>query len=246
MAQYTEEHKLPSLGKINDINPIITLRNMTTAEEKLLLGSTSNALDQVLNSCIVEPAKLDVNSLISPDKHFILIKLRVLSYGPDYYVKHKCPSCGKLSEYKIDLDKLDVHYLDEDFTEPFDEFTLPVSNKKVALRLPRMSDLNDADAKARKFHKKFPDAKGDMAYVYRLIANIYSVDDDAEMTSIQLQNFVEELHTRDTAYIKNRMSKVKIGIDTTIFEECPNSACGEDVQFELPINSEFFHARFDD
>lgn len=244
MSQYTESHKLPSLGQLNDIGPEVTIRNMTTAEEKLLLGSTSNALDQVMNDCIVEPNKLNVNSLISSDKHFILIKLRVLSYGPDYYVKYKCRGCGKVHEYKVNLDELEVTHLEDNFSDPYDDFELPMSKQEVALRLPRMVDLNSAEDKARKFHKKFPNAKGDMAYIYRLMANIHSIDGNEELTNSELQKFVEELHTRDSAYIKNRMSKIEVGLDTRIFEECPS--CNEDVEFDLPINSEFFNSRFDD
>lgn len=246
MAQYTETHKLPSLGLLNKIGSDIVLRNMTTNEEKVLLGSTSDALDSVMNACIVEPAGLKVNDLISPDKHFILIKLRVLSFGPEYFVKHKCPHCGKVSEYKIDLDKLEVHYLDSNFKEPYDVITLPVSKQSVELKLPRMSELNEADKKARQFHKKFPEAQGDIAYIYRLMANIYSIDGNSELTSIELQKFVEGLHSRDTAYLKHRMGKIKIGIDTAIYEECTNGSCGEDVKFELPINGEFFSTRFED
>ncbi|WJZ23499.1 baseplate hub [Listeria phage LIS04] len=242
MADYNVTLKLPSLGLLNpEIGESVTIRNMTTAEEKLLLGSTAEALDSVLNRCIVEP-KIDVNSLISPDKHFILIQLRILSYGPDYYVKHKCPNCQAVSEYKIDLEKdLEIHYLDSNFTEPYAELTLPQSGDEVTLRLPRVSEILDADKKARKHKKKFPKHQGDIAYIYRLMCNIDTVGGE-ELTSIKLQNYIEEMHTRDLAYIKNEIAKVEVGVDVQIYEECPS--CSEDVEFSMPINGEFFSTRF--
>ena len=117
MANYTEKHVLPSMGLLNEglDNGEVVIRNMTTAEEKMLLGSTQDAFDNILKACIVEPKDLDLDELCSSDKHFLLMKLRIISYGSDYFVGYKCPSCGATSEYKINLDELTVHYLKECF-----------------------------------------------------------------------------------------------------------------------------------
>jgi len=243
MANYTEKCELPSRGLLSNGVAEVTIRNMTTAEEKLLLGSTSDALDNILKECVIAPKDIKLDELISPDKHFLIMKLRGLSYGNDYHVTAKCASCGQSTEFKIELDSLNVDYLPEDFIEPYDEFELPVCKQKIALKIPRIKDLNDADTKARRYNKKFPEAKGDIAYIYRLMSNIMTID-DKEVNFSEIQKFIEEMHTKDSSYLKNRINKLKVGYDTDIIEECPK--CNEEVRFELPITAEFFRTRYDD
>ena len=244
MANYTEKHVLPSKGLLNTgLGSEIVMRNMTTADEKMLLGSSSDSLDNILKACIVSPKDLILDELVSPDKHFLIMKLRIISYGSEYFVNAKCQSCGATSEYKINLDNLPIDTLPDDFIEVYDEFELPVSKKIIALKIPRVKDLNDADTKAKRFHKKYPESKGDMTYIYRLMTNISSVDAD-ELLPPELQKFIEELHTKDSSYLKNRMNKLKLGYDTEIIEECPK--CNSDVEFQLPITHEFFRTRYED
>ena len=242
MANYTEKVFLPSRGLLGGVSEVV-LRNMTTADEKLLLGSSSDVLDLILKECIESPKDINLDSLISPDKHFLLMKLRAISYGSEYPVTTKCQACGASIEYKIDLDSLPVGQLEDDFTEPYDVFELPMCKQEVALKIPRMKELNDAETKARRFHKKFPDAKGDMTYIYRLMVNIATVDGE-ELTSPDLQSFVEGLSGKDSSYLKNKIGKLKVGYDTEIIEECHK--CGEDVKFNLPLTYDFFRTRFDD
>lgn len=244
MANYTEKHVLPSRGILySGISPEVVLRNMNTADEKMLLGSTPDALDLILKACIVTPKEINLDELISSDKHFLLLKLRIISYGSEYFVTARCPSCGAMPEYKIDLDSLPVDYLSENFVEPYESFELPMGKQAIELRIPRIKDLNDADAKARRFHKKFTEAKGDMSYIYRLMTNIATVDGKT-LPLPELQKFVEEMAVRDSSYMKNKMNKLKVGIDTEIIEECPK--CNSDHKFELPITYDFFRTRYDD
>lgn len=243
MANYTEKCMLPSRGLLGNIGEEVVLRNMTTSEEKMLLGSTADALDNILKACIVSPKDLNLEDLISPDKHFLIMKLRLISYGKDYFVQARCLSCNQMSEFKIDLDALSINYLPDNFKEPYDEFVLPVSKKEIALRIPKIADLNIADTKAKRYNRKFPEAKGDMAYIYRLMTNILTVD-GVELKSTELQTFIEEMHSKDSSYFKNRINKLKVGYDTDIIEECPK--CQDEVRFDLPITAEFFRTRYDD
>jgi hypothetical protein len=82
-----------------------------------------------------------------------------------------------------------------------------------------------------------------MTYIYRLMVNIATVDGE-ELTSPDLQSFVEGLSGKDSSYLKNKIGKLKVGYDTEIIEECHK--CGEDVKFNLPLTYDFFRTRFDD
>ena len=243
MAYVQETYTLPSNGMIEGIPKQVTLRNITTAEEKLLLGSTEDALDDVLKACIVEPKNIDLSKMISADKHFIMYKLRIISYGPGYHVSVKCPHCGKETEFKINLDELETDFLPDDFSEPYAERKLPVAGDTVSFKLPRHADTEKARRDARKYARKFPAAKGDMLYIYNLLTNIHQVN-DKDLTLREKQAWLEGLSGMDSSFIKNELEKLKVGLDTTCIEDCP--VCKGEIEFNIPITSEFFRTRFDD
>ena len=240
MAYALEQYDLPSNGLLADIPKTVTLRNMTTAEEKMLLGSSDEAFDTIISKCIQKPENFDIERLISADKHFLLTKLRVISYGPDYHFSYRCPFCGRISEFSVDLDSLEVKYLKEDFEEPYDTFELPYSKDEISLKIPRVADLKSIKMKAKRYNKKFPEAVGDISLIYGIMANIDKVN-GKEMDASSLQRYIEELHTLDSSYIRNRISRLEVGIDTKIYEECPR--CHEDLEFAMPMGPEFFHSR---
>lgn len=240
MAYAYEEYELPSHGVIEGVPATVTMRNMTTAEEKMLLGSSDDAFDTIISKCITKPEGFDIGKLISSDKHFLLIKLRIISYGPEYHFTYKCPFCGKVSEYTLNLDELESTSLPEDFHEPYDTFELPRSKDTITLKLPRVEDLKSIRGKARRYNKKFPEAVGDISLIYGMMANIATVNEKT-LDAKALQKYIEEMHSIDSSYIRNRINRLEIGIDTKLFYECPK--CKEDLEFAMPMGPEFFHSR---
>jgi hypothetical protein len=216
---------------------------MVTADEKLLLGS-DNVIDTVLKSCIVDPTDIDMSTMTTTDRHFLLIKLRTLSYGEEYHVEVNCSECGKRQEVAVNLEKLPVTLLEDGFVEPYMEFELPVSKMKIGLRVPRMRDLDDVDDKAKRFHRKFPEAKGDVAYIYRLMMHIMTID--GEEPGRDLQQIIEGWPVRDSSFFKKKINELKVGYDTEVFHTCINSDCREEFDFDLPIGANFFRTRYSD
>lgn len=240
MAFATETFTLPSNGVLQGVPAKVTIRNITTAEEKMLLGSSNEAIDQLIKKCIVEPETLDWNSLTAADKFFLLIKLRIITYGPKYTVSVKCPNCGASKEIDIDLDTLETFLLPDDFEEPYDTFDLPHSKAKITLRIPRLGDIADMEVKARRYQKKFPAMVGDISYIYMLMANIATIN-DKDLPFSDKQRFVEELSGLDASFIRNRIKKLEIGIDNTIYDTC--NRCHEEFDFSLPVGANFFHSK---
>ena len=241
MAFATEKYMLPTAGMLEGVPKEVTIRNMTTAEEKMLLGSSDDSFDAIIGRCVVDEG-FDINSITSADKFFLLIKLRVISYGADYYYRYQCPYCGKVHEYMVNLDELETIYLPEDFKEPYDTFTLPMSKHEVTLKIPRIRDLNDNKMKVKRYNKKFPEAQGDISLVYGMMSNIATIN-GKEMGGMEYLRFIEELPAKDSSFIRNRIQRLEVGIDTRLFETCKTSKCGEDLEINLRLGPEFFHTR---
>lgn len=240
MAYAQEKFLLPTAGRVEGIPAELTFRNMSTKEEKLLLGSSDSIFDDVIKGCVVED-NFDFDMLTSADKFFCLIKIRIISYGPIYNYKYKCPYCGQVREYETNLDDLEVYYLDEDFKEPYDVFSLPLTKDEIALRLPRLKDVKENRRKVKVYSKKFPEAKGDQSLIYGMMSNIQTVNGKV-MQGSEFTRYIENLPVRDSNYIRNRINRLKLGIDSDIFEICKNPACGEEVEISLNIGAEFFYS----
>ena len=61
---------------------------------------------------------------------------------------------------------------------------------------------------------------------------------------MNIQSFVENLHARDSAYFWAFINnKFDCGLDTTTVLNC--QSCGEPIDIDFQINSEFFRPKFE-
>ena len=242
-VKYETTVKLPSNGRLyDDIPTELTIRAMTTAEEKLILGSTSeDAFDRILKNCVVNPANLDINKLVSSDKHFLMLKLRTHTYGSMYNVNCRCPECKNRIELDVNLDEFPIYELPEGFSEPI-EFELPVNGDKLSCRLLRGSDLESIRKQAKKLSKSMKVNAKELSFDMRMAKYITKINDEPIEDNLQALKYVQTMHGQDSAYFWFKLNEVEIGYDTTIEVECPE--CGNDFETMMPITSEFFRPKF--
>ena len=236
---------LPSNGKVyGEGGPEdVTIRAITTREEKFLLGSTNNdSVDDIIEACIVKPRGLKMDNLILADTNFLLFKLRILTYGPKYSVTTICPSCNSQNNNTVNLNDFLVYELDDDFQEPFD-IELPMSGDTLTVRLLRKADYDIIDARAKKLAKKSRDAtQAEIAYNMRLARFITKIN-DKEVSWEEAQQYTIDMHGRDTAWVWHKMNDLDIGYDTNIDVICDN--CGYEYDSALPLSMDFFRPTFE-
>jgi hypothetical protein len=247
MAEYVHTVTLPTRAKIYNeaygIPEDITLRAISTKEEKVLYGSSGDkALDRVIKACIVEPKAINLDHLVAADKHYLLMQLRIHTYGADYHVEYKCPNCGETHEYEVDLSEQPVHELAEDFEEPI-KFKLPVNGDELTVKMLRGTDLEEIEKRAKRLKKGAKAIDGDITYILRMARYIQTINGE-EMGDVERQGYVESLHGKDSAYFWHQINKIKLGYDPEVEETC--KGCQEDITFILPMTVEFFRPRFDD
>lgn len=133
----TETHRLPSNGKLyNGMDPDITLRCMTTFEEKMRLGGGSfcRTMINIINSIVVDPPEgFDANNLTDFDLWFLIYKSRIITYGPQYMIEASCSKCNKRFTTVVDLDSLQIKSLEDDYESKL-SFKLPQSGDDIKLR----------------------------------------------------------------------------------------------------------------
>lgn len=241
--------ELPSRGLLYDesIGSTVTLKSIEIKEDKMIFGSTTtDGVTRALQSCIVEPKGLKLSDLLPADQYFLLIQLRIHTYGSDYPVAVACtnPECttnGEKQDLVVDLDQLDVYKLPEDFDEDIDTGALPASGDTLSLRLLYNKDYEAVAKQAKKLAKKLKLPYGEVEYGMRLAKHITAINGE-EVDFHQAQQYVDSMHGKDIAYVWHVLDEVQLGYDTNVTLECKD--CGEDIEFVLPMNSEFFRPKF--
>ena len=242
--EYTiaEEYELPSKGKVysKEVNPKVKLRSMTTEEEMKRLGHSPyvyKMFSEMIDDCLVEKPGILTYDMCVGDYQYLLYKLRIVTYGPEYIVQTICNSCGEINTVTIDLDKLKTNAYDESLLKLM-EFELPVSKKIVKLKLQTPRMLDEVEKATKEQNSKSSD-NIESAVLYNVMALIDTVD-GVPYDDVKKETFVRHLPMRDTNVILQKSKKLitKLGLDTIITHTCEH--CKQDYQFALPITGEFF------
>lgn len=223
-----------------------TLRAMTTLEEKKRLAKPSlDTLASIIDDCIVEPNGIKTKDLTMMDMMYLMYQLRIVTYGADYKVSLKCPHCGKKINLTINLDELEVNEATEDSSTIFELPPLPNSGDVLECKVLTASDTIEIDKEAEKILNKYPDYVGDPKYILDFVYKIVSINGE-KLPTFKVQNYVESLTARDSAFISSKYNKYVNGIGMNILVSKDCTECGEGIEFGLPMTSEFFRPTFDD
>ena len=128
---------LPSRGKFYEGFQGIEINPLTYLDEQKILGSRDANVDIVSKLLEKSTTGVDVGSLLSMDKVFLLMKVREASYGDSYEFKVTCPECSTDVTTDLILSKhLNMVAIPEDLEDPR-TITLPQLKAKVEIRFPR-------------------------------------------------------------------------------------------------------------
>jgi hypothetical protein len=102
-----------------------TLRKMTGRDEALMAdrhNRTNGArmITELIGACLLQLGTLErpgakvAQVLYSADRHFLLLKLREVTFGPDMEASYSCPTCREATSVIEDLAGLEVVRVDGD------------------------------------------------------------------------------------------------------------------------------------
>lgn len=243
-----ETYEIPSRGKIYGNSMVvperITLRAMTALDEKLRLSSNNPFVStpKLVRNCMVGEDHIDTSKLKFFDLHFLIYKLRILTYGSEYKIRITCPNCGDTHEVIVDLDKLECVYAPDDLVEPM-SIKLPVCGKTVGVKFMDSEDYMNISSEANRIRSKFPDYEGDPEYIPSYMAKIVTVDGE-EMIPSKKQEFIENMHAKDLRVFDKEYSELtnKLGLDLNQVDTCPK--CGYALEYMVPMTQEFFRPTY--
>lgn len=243
-----EKAVLPSKGLIYDSKKKIPtefeMRAMTTLEEKLRLSSNDSMqiIPELISRCS-EP-RLEGKSLTMKDLQYAMFRLRIVTYGPEYKVQLRCPHCGKEYEATIDLDALKINYLDPEVDgTTFEIGPLPINNDIITCRLMCVDDYDELAKDVKRVMAKMPNYEGDPDLILKYDYIITAINGES-IEPYKIKEYIEKLHARDFRFLESKYEEKEnsYGLDLYMIEKCVK--CQGDVEFNLPINSEFFRPKY--
>ena len=244
----TGDFILPSKGKIytEEIDPNVTLRTMTTAEEMRRMSSTDfpyKAMSEIIKACIVSGPELHPYDMCLGDYLFLLYKLRSVTYGPNYKVTTTCPYCTNQNIDSIDLDDLEVREFDLDMYD-YMSFELPQTKKKIKLKMQTPRMLDNVQEKVKHHIKKSNDKTINPELIYSISSMIDTIDGES-FNSFDIEEWVKGLPMLDTQTILIYADKLNgyIGITNKLEVEC--AICKLTYNTNLRINNQFFRPDID-
>lgn len=245
MSNYETTVRLPSGGVFYPEHPDLagdlTMRMMNTSDEKKIFGSTSEkSISDLIKGCITN-VDFDPDILVPADRYFLLLKLRVHTYGEDYHIEGNCPSCDSNADIKINMSDMHVNELDEDFEEPI-LIELPLSKEEVGIKVLRTNDAVKIRSRSKRLARDMKLPLREVEYMQRMARQIVSVD-GKEVTPFEADKYFSEMMARDSAFIKHKMDEIKLGYDDILQVTCPD--CSEEYETPFRMTGEFFRPRFD-
>jgi hypothetical protein len=142
------------------------------------------------------------------------------------------PSTDERFSTTILLDELNYKKTDvEPNEEGYFETTLPVSKKRVVLKLLTISDKIEID----RIVKSYPSERTAPVITTRLLKNIVSLDGDEDRSKVSM--FVEQMPIADSKYIRRFLIDNEPRLDLSKEVIAPS---GEKVVLDITFGVEFF------
>jgi hypothetical protein len=191
----------------------------------------------IFESCL--QGKIDASKLLSVDRTYLLIYLRIISYTPNYEVEIKCPDCTNKYTASINLNELHVDECPDDFNVEDLEGSLPTSELKFSYRLARGADEADINQYRERRAKQWGDSAVDDTMHYRTALLLNEVEGISDKG--QIQQIAKRLPISDVSHIRNLVNTPPFGVDTDVEMLCPSCFC--EFTVDLPLESNFFFPR---
>ena len=236
----TEVVELPSGGKLYPKDsPLysgkIEIKYMTAKEEDILTSQNlikkGVVIKQLLDSLIVSEG-INSSDLILGDKNAVMVASRILAYGPEYTVEVVNPKTGNLFEHTFDLTDCKFKNISDDIDRNEFEIELPYSKVKIKFKLLNGYDELDVDKELESYKKVGGTVSPELTT--RLKHTIVSVNGDDSKSIIN--NFVDNMLSRDSLFLRSEIKRVSPDIDLTQEIEIE----GETVTVTIPMAVNFF------
>ena len=243
----TQVISLPSEGRVYpESNPLskgtLEIKYMTAREEDILadrnLINKGIVLQKLLDSVVVQPG-VNADDLVVGDINAVYLATRMLGYGPEYDVEVTDPFSGEKQKVTIDLSKIETKDIDYSKLNPQNryELTLPVSKKKLIVRLLTHKDEKDISQETQAMERLTKGKSVGTDVTTRFKYMIVEVDGNSDRGFIN--KFVPNMLAGDTKALRNFFRE--LSPDLNMKYEFVSDVTGEAEALDIPFGINFFY-----
>lgn len=210
---------------------------LTAADENIIANADSRKSIQesivipLLRSKVYE-RDLRPDEMLDGDIEAVLIFLRNTSFGPEYTIMVNDPSTDEKFKVTVLLDELNYKKTNVQPNEKgLFETTLPVSGKKVELKLLSLKDKIEID----KILDSYPSERTSPVVTTRINKHIVTLDGNDDRANIS--TFIEKMPIGDSKYIRRFILDNEPRLDLSKEVTAPS---GEKVVVNIAFGVEFF------
>jgi hypothetical protein len=257
MSRPSTDITLPSLGlPYGDKLPggVVHIRPMLTQDEKLLAVTDpsremqSRMLDSLLGATVKFPNGISAEDLLTTDRLFLFIQLRIVSYGEQYSLSVECrnPACRTRIEKHLNLNvDLPIRWANPDTY--LDSLQLTMDNGDN-IRFHHMTGREERRVfvEVKRLQKLSPNMKGDPTGNVSLAVRIDAVENstngfaaDDPNRLLKARAYVDALLASEAWEIRDALDDSSSGYTMMLSEDsCPR--CGNVAEMEFTPSADFF------
>ena len=223
-------------GKDSPLNAgKLEIKYMTAKEEDILTSQNlikkGVVIDKLMDSLIVTPG-VSSSDLTIGDKNAVMVAARILAYGADYTCEVVNPTNQEKLQHTFNLAECE-------FTEPKEgldystgefDLELPISKVNIKWKLLTGADEKIIDQEIKGL-KKIGQVAEITTRLKRLITSV-----NAETSHGVISNFVDNMLSRDSLFLRDYVKECSPDIDLTQEIEIE----GETVKVNIPMTVNFF------
>ncbi len=212
---------------------------LTANDENILIDAVNKNSDNIVYTLLknkIYEHDLRPDDLIESDVEAILLFLRNTSFGPEYNIKLTDPSTGKLFDYELILDELNIKK-GEELPDENGIFTTKLPRTEVMVKLKPLTYGETREINKRR--ESYPSSMVVPIVNWRLEKQIVEIDGNNDIGYIS--NFVSTLPIGDSKYIRNFLNKNTPSLDLSKQVYAPS---GELVIASITFGVEFFRPFF--
>lgn len=175
----------------------------------------------------------DWSKVLLGDRMFILVQIRIATYGSEYAFKHKCSGCDHGFEWGINLDELKL----ETFSE--DSLTKYVNGNRFDAVLPdgKKFWFTLSNGGSEKIAAKRIKKKRDELVTISLSERIVEIE-GVGSNKKEVRVYLEEMELDDQYEIIDIMDEADAGYQTDLEVECEE--CGNEDLVRIPFVGDFW------
>ena len=236
----TEVIDLPTKGVCYDVNsPLkegkLEIKYMTAKEEDILTSQNlikkGVVIDKLLDSLIVTPG-VSAQDLTIGDKNAVMVAARILAYGAEYTCEVVNPNNQEKVQHTFNLAECEFSELQPglDYSTGVFDTELPISKVNIKWKILTGADEKAIEADIKGL-KKIGQSSEITTRLKRLIVEVNGETDKAVIT-----NFVDNMLSRDSLFLRDKVKEVTPDIDLT--QEIDIE--GDTVKVAIPMTVNFF------